>query len=135
MAAPAPTVASVTVACCSVRCWIRFRFWVHRCRGLTAVGGALDRIARAGELFVVGEGVARVPEIPDLTACVPLKLDGRVTGAIVVFRLLAHKPALQRVDHEVFELLATHVATALYCASLHVRFGGDARALDAGGRS
>ena len=54
-----------------------------------------------------------------LTACVPLKIGGRVIGAILVFRLLEHKQELQPVDHELFELLAVHASTALYCANLH----------------
>ena len=54
-----------------------------------------------------------------LTACVPLKIGESVIGAILVFRLLDHKPALQPVDHELFELLSVHASTALYCASLH----------------
>jgi hypothetical protein len=54
-----------------------------------------------------------------LTACVPLRIGDRVTGAILVFRLLEHKQGLQEVDHELFELLAVHASTALYCANLH----------------
>jgi hypothetical protein len=54
----------------------------------------------------------------DLVACVPLKLDGRVTGLIAIHRLLAHKSGLEPLDHELFDLLATHAATALYCTSL-----------------
>lgn len=56
-----------------------------------------------------------------LTACVPLKIGESIIGAILVFRLLPHKTALQPVDHELFELLAIHASTALYCASLHAR--------------
>jgi hypothetical protein len=66
-----------------------------------------------GRIFV--DGV----DAPPLTACVPLQIDGRVVGAIVVFRLLEHKAALEQVDHELFDLLAVHASTALYCASLH----------------
>lgn len=55
----------------------------------------------------------------DVTACVPLKIGEEVKGAILVFRLLEHKPALQSVDHELFDLLAVHAATSLYCATLH----------------
>jgi K+-sensing histidine kinase KdpD len=51
------------------------------------------------------------------TAVVPLILDGRETGAIVLFRLLDHKPALEPIDHELFELLTTHAATALHATA------------------
>ena len=56
-----------------------------------------------------------------LTACIPLKLDGKVTGAIAIFRLLPQKSGFEEVDRELFELLATHAATALYCTALHAR--------------
>ena len=53
-----------------------------------------------------------------LTACIPLVVDGGFVGAIAIFRLLEHKTSLQPVDHEIFDLLAMHAASALYCASL-----------------
>jgi hypothetical protein len=55
----------------------------------------------------------------DPLVCLPLRLDGRTVGAIVIFALLSHKPQLEALDHELFDLLATHAATALYCTSLH----------------
>ena len=53
-----------------------------------------------------------------LTACIPLVLDGKVTGAIAIFRLLPQKAGIEDVDRELFDLLATHAATALYCTSV-----------------
>jgi hypothetical protein len=44
-----------------------------------------------------------------------------VTGAIALFRLLPQKAGFQAVDRELFDLLATHAATALYCSGLHAR--------------
>jgi hypothetical protein len=67
-----------------------------------------------------GEDGVKAAEV-DLTACIPLRIGGRVRGAILVFRLLAHKPALEAVDQELFDLLATHAASALYCCELHAR--------------
>jgi GAF domain-containing protein len=52
---------------------------------------------------------------------VPLRTSDRLTGAIVVHRLLAHKPALEAFDLELFDLLATHAATALHCSKLQAR--------------
>ena len=49
-----------------------------------------------------------------LTACVPLVLDGRVTGVIAVFSLLGQKQGLEDIDLQLFDLLASHAATALY---------------------
>jgi K+-sensing histidine kinase KdpD len=55
--------------------------------------------------------------------CLPLSLDGKTIGVIVIFRLLAHKSQLEALDRELFDLLATHASTALYCTSLHERSG------------
>ena len=72
-------------------------------------------VEKLGEGHVFLDPADRQP----LTACVPLQIGDRVEGAILVFRLLEHKPELQPVDHELFELLAVHASTALHCASLH----------------
>ncbi len=83
--------------------------------------GVIGRAAVAGETYVAGSAPDAAAGTADggITACIPLKLDGRVTGAIALFRLLPQKPALEEVDHELFDLLATHAATALYCTKLH----------------
>jgi hypothetical protein len=72
--------------------------------------GPIGEAAQAGALFV-GQGASAL-EQP--LACIPLMVDGRLTGAIAVFRLFRHKRALEDVDHELFQVLATHAATALY---------------------
>lgn len=53
-----------------------------------------------------------------ITACVPLAVGPAILGAILIFRLLDHKPALQAIDHEIFDLLAVHASAALYCATV-----------------
>lgn len=81
------------------------------------IGEALD-----GAHFVRGrEAQSDTPGEEQLTACIPLTVGGRVHGAILIFRLLSHKPALEAVDQELFDLLATHAASALYCCELHSR--------------
>ena len=87
-----------------------------RLKSFKAGSGPIGSRLLSGEVFVNdhatgGEG--------QLTACVPLRISDRVTGAILVFRLLEHKQGLQPVDHELFELLSIHASTALYCANLH----------------
>jgi len=76
------------------------------------IGQALAR----GEVYAENFPISAAGRI---TACVPLKINDTIIGAIVVFRLLSHKAALERVDHELFDLLAIHASTALYCATLH----------------
>lgn len=79
---------------------------------LNTQAGTAGWVAEHGETYSGGDDEC------DLVACVPLKLDGRVTGLIAIHRLLAHKSSLEPLDHELFDLLATHAATALHCTSL-----------------
>ena len=85
--------------------------------------GLIGRAATTGELYVAGNGdrSAALPAEGALTACIPLKIDGRVTGMIALFRLLPQKKGFVAVDHELFELLGTHAATALYASGLAAR--------------
>lgn len=79
--------------------------------------GVIGRVALTGVAYLstCENGVRELPREDSLTACIPLKIDGSVTGAIAVFRLLQQKNGLDALDHELFDLLATHAATALYC--------------------
>ena len=76
-----------------------------------------------GEAALKGEMRVATPEEStreaNLTACVPLKVEDKVTGMIAIFRLLPQKTGLEAVDYELFDLLATHAAKALYCCGLH----------------
>ncbi len=78
--------------------------------------GDLGRVAQTGVAFVAGKG--EPCELPDLTAAVPLKVAGRVTGVLALYRLLGHKPLLRERDAELLELLESHAASALYVAGL-----------------
>lgn len=77
-------------------------------------------LAASGDTYIAGRSPAPAGA-PPLVACVPLKLDGRVTGALILFSLLSHKDELQELDYELLDLLGTHAATALYTTSLHAR--------------
>jgi nitrate/nitrite-specific signal transduction histidine kinase len=88
----------------------------QRLASFTLGDGAFARRLANAEIFTDDEAAGGEDR---LTACVPLKVGSELIGAILVFRLLDHKPSLQPVDHELFELLAVHASTALYCASLH----------------
>jgi hypothetical protein len=89
--------------------------------------GPIGRVALTGEPYVAGHAgsTGGSPE-ETLTACIPLKLNDKVTGAIAVFRLLPQKDGLETLDHELFDLLATHAAMALYCTGLHTAAGNGA---------
>ena len=92
--------------------------------GIDAVGlahvpvgeGKIGKAAASGEMYVSPSGT---PDEDNITACIPLRIDGEVIGMIAIFGLLSHKPALADIDREMFDLLAVHAATSLYCATLH----------------
>jgi hypothetical protein len=80
--------------------------------------GRIGATAEAGGVYVAPGGV---PDPDGITACVPL-LDGkRVIGAIALYRLLAHKPALGEMDAEVFAILAHQGGAAFSCSARHER--------------
>jgi transcriptional regulator with GAF, ATPase, and Fis domain len=83
----------------------------------------IGRAVRSGRVYLAGKenAAGATAEESSLTACIPLKLDDEVIGAIAIFQLLQHKSALEDLDYEMFDLLATHAATALYCTALHAR--------------
>jgi len=89
--------------------------------------GLIGESALSGEMYLAGRGheAAVSRDEANLTACIPLKLNDTVTGAIAVFRLLPQKAGLEELDHELFDLLASHAAMALYCTGLHVTAGGN----------
>jgi nitrate/nitrite-specific signal transduction histidine kinase len=82
--------------------------------------GLIGRAAATGVRYLLGSPAGTpTPREVHLTACIPLKLGEKVLGVLAVFRLLAHKRGLEAVDRELFDLLATHAATALYVSRLH----------------
>jgi nitrate/nitrite-specific signal transduction histidine kinase len=76
------------------------------------------RIAADSRVLYIGP-TDREPGDP--LVCLPLQVDGHLVGMIIIFNLLAHKPQLEPLDHEIFDLLASHASTALYCCSLQQR--------------
>jgi len=86
-------------------------------------GGLIGLTARTGEILVVDPAqVSGATGLESrLTACVPLKLDDRVTGVIAIFGLLPQKGGIEDLDRELFDLLATQAAFALYCTGLHAK--------------
>jgi K+-sensing histidine kinase KdpD len=68
---------------------------------------------RAGE---PGAGEAGAGE---LVAAVPLRVQNQVVGALVVLRLLDHKPILRPEDRDLLDLLSAHAASAIFAARLY----------------
>jgi len=93
----------------------------ERCAALMADEGCIGESIRTATTWVDDGCAPAEGAEAGLTACIPLEIDGRVLGAIAIFRLLAHKDGLTALDHELFGLLATHAASALYCSTLRAR--------------
>jgi hypothetical protein len=77
--------------------------------------GLIGSVASSGIRYIAKDDPNPIPEI---TACIPLKLDDRVVGVIGIFRLLQQKQGLEPIDFELFDLLASHAATSLFCTRL-----------------
>ncbi len=76
--------------------------------------GPIGERLGCGQIYVNPNAGAPSEQI---TACIPLSIGTSIVGAILVFRLLEHKTALEPVDREIFDLLSVHAAAALYCAT------------------
>lgn len=80
----------------------------------------VGRIARRGKLFLRGaeaELEAEAAKI-DLNACIPMLIEDQLVGAVAVFRLLEQKGDWADVDHQLFEMLGTQAAVALFCTRM-----------------
>jgi nitrate/nitrite-specific signal transduction histidine kinase len=71
--------------------------------------GLIGSVAASGESYISEEKAG------DVLACIPLKLDDEVVGAIALFSLLQQKQGLEPLDYELFDLLGSHAASALFC--------------------
>lgn len=66
------------------------------------------------------DGVLRLgptAESPVLAA-VPLRVQNEIVGALVVLKLLDHKPILRAEDRDLLDLLSAHAASAMFAARL-----------------
>ena len=93
----------------------------ERYRELPADRGLIGQALRSGQTYVGGlqPGDDRAEGEENLTACIPLIVEERPIGVIAIFRLLSHKPQIEDIDRELFELLAAQASVALYCTRLH----------------
>jgi len=102
-----------------------------RFRAVSLDSGSIGRVVQSGQTYVGEGGASSIAQDEDgLTACFPLKVPGRVMGAVAIFGLLPQKLALEPFDREIFELLGTQAARALLLteSASHRKAGG---ALDA----
>jgi GAF domain-containing protein len=83
--------------------------------------GIIGQVIRTGDVYINPEPKrdSELAGTANVTACIPLRLEGEVYGAIALFRLLEQKPGLELNDSELLDLLASQAAIALYSARLH----------------
>lgn len=85
--------------------------------------GPIGRAFTNGELaFDVARDISKV-SIDDPVAVIPLRLDGRVVGAIAIFGTLQQKTEFVNIDRELFKLLGAQAAPALVNARLFTDAG------------
>lgn len=83
----------------------------------------------AGESYAGGDamvdstlrdGVLRLGPTPDsqVLAAVPLRVQNEIVGALVLLKLLDHKPILRAEDRDLLDLLSAHAASAMFAARL-----------------
>lgn len=94
------------------------------CVDLSSETGLVGRVLATGEPWIEGrsDAAGRTAAERDLTACIPLRVESEVFGAIAIFRLLPQKSSgLVDVDYELLDLLAAQAGTALFCSTLYAR--------------
>jgi nitrate/nitrite-specific signal transduction histidine kinase len=81
--------------------------------------GTIGRVAQEGQPWVA-EG--RAPDQVTMTepqVVIPMRIKDQFIGAIVIYTMLEQKRSFSSLDHELFNLLAGHAATALFASKLY----------------
>jgi transcriptional regulator with GAF, ATPase, and Fis domain len=104
-----------------LRCVDSYGMHPDECEKVCLSTEVLWRVLQIGQPYLSspGDAARRSGVEARISACIPLKMDGTVTGAIALFRLLPQKLGLQKLDQELFQLLENHLALALHSAELH----------------
>lgn len=79
--------------------------------------GLLGKAATASETTCWD--TARSTDYTKPIVCIPLQVEKRPIGAIAIFSLLQQKEGFSALDHELFNVLGGHAATALFAARLY----------------
>ncbi len=86
---------------------------VHDSATADGIAAVIERTFLTGVAHIAGG-----PNGPPPAACIPLLVEERIVGAIVIYALLGHKDRFVAVDYELFKLLGAHAAGALVAANL-----------------
>ena len=69
------------------------------------------------------------PDSPVL-AVVPLRVQDVSIGALAILKLLSHKPALVKEDHDLLDLLGAHAASAIFASRMYAKTARKLRTLE-----
>jgi hypothetical protein len=88
-------------------------------KNIPAGEGIIGDVAATGEpfFFKPTDGAERSAFLP--LATIPLKMDDKLMGVVVIFGLLPHKNGLTPIDHQLLALVAEHAPAALVSAHLY----------------
>jgi GAF domain-containing protein len=85
--------------------------------------GMIERVYLTGVPHVV-EGLFTDAEVAVPAACLPMRVDDRAIGVIVIHTVLPQKDRFVAVDLELFKMLGAHAAAALVGAQLFTAADG-----------
>lgn len=85
--------------------------------------GQIGESVREGEVITGDPNACGEPGDPigEPVVCIPLRVDEKPVGAIVIHRLLQQKDGFSPLDHELFTLMAGHAATAIFASQLYAQ--------------
>jgi GAF domain-containing protein len=91
--------------------------------------GPIGTAARSLEIYLSDSPPTTESEAePDVTACVPLQVEGELLGVVALYRLLPQKfEGFTDLDLELMRLIAAQGSTAFYCSQLRERGAGSAQ--------
>lgn len=91
--------------------------------------GLVKKLATGQVSYFSNDGKgSKSPEDP--LACIPLMMEGKTIGAIVIYKLLVQKNGFTSLDHELLDLLATQAVTALVGARCYEKSDCELRYLE-----
>jgi nitrate/nitrite-specific signal transduction histidine kinase len=83
--------------------------------------GPVGESVESGEVMTGSFSDVSCSEGVEPVVCIPLRVEDRPIGAIVISRLLSQKDGFSALDHELFTLLAGHAATAIFASRLYAQ--------------
>jgi len=95
-----------------------------RLAGLSPRSGIIGRALAEGRPLALPR--AAPSDATGVRVCVPLVAAGEARALVLIFGFLPQKDELLPLDHELFALVGSQAATALYAAELFVRGGAGA---------